>query len=118
MNRFAVAFVVLALIAAYGWLAVVAILLVIIGYLLLAAYGGLLDEQEGVSGARDRCGRRPDSASRRGRFAETAIGYVHIDVCELRLAAGKLHMFLAIDRVSKFASSSTSTPTPPRDPPS
>jgi transposase InsO family protein len=43
-----------------------------------------------------------DKTSRRGRFAETAIGYVHIDVCELRLAAGKLHMFLAIDRVSKF----------------
>src|SRR5262249_13347016 len=29
--------------------------------------------------------------------------YVHIDVCELRWAAGKVHMFLAIDRVSKFA---------------
>jgi len=43
-----------------------------------------------------------DKTSRRGRFAETAIGYVHIDICELRLAAGKLHMFLAIDRVSKF----------------
>jgi transposase-like protein len=43
-----------------------------------------------------------DKPSRRGRFAETAIGYVHIDVCELRLATGKLHMFLAIDRVSKF----------------
>jgi transposase-like protein len=27
---------------------------------------------------------------------------VHIDHCELRLAEGKLHMFLAIDRVSKF----------------
>jgi transposase InsO family protein len=37
-----------------------------------------------------------------GRFAETAIGYVHIDVCELRLAEGKLFMFLAIDRVTKF----------------
>ncbi len=43
-----------------------------------------------------------EKASKRGRFAETAIGYVHIDVCELRLADGKLHMFLAIDRVSKF----------------
>ena len=42
-------------------------------------------------------------ASKRQRFAETAIGYVHIDVCELRLAEGKLFMFLAIDRVSKFA---------------
>ena len=42
-------------------------------------------------------------ASKRKRFAETRIGYVHIDVCELRLAQGKLFMFLAIDRVSKFA---------------
>src|SRR3954467_4121367 len=49
--------------------------------------------------------RLPESeekSARRGRFAETEIGYIHIDVCELRLAAGKLHMFLAIDRVSKF----------------
>jgi transposase InsO family protein len=45
----------------------------------------------------------PEKASKRGRFAETRIGYVHIDVCELRLAQGKLFMFLAIDRVSKFA---------------
>ena len=43
-----------------------------------------------------------EKASKRKRFAETATGYVHIDVCELRLAEGKLHMFLAIDRVSKF----------------
>jgi hypothetical protein len=28
---------------------------------------------------------------------------VHLDACELRLAQGKLFMFLAIDRVSKFA---------------
>jgi transposase InsO family protein len=43
-----------------------------------------------------------EKTSKRQRFAETAIGYVHIDVCELRLAEGKLFMFLAIDRVSKF----------------
>jgi transposase-like protein len=43
-----------------------------------------------------------EKTSRRGKFAETTIGYVHIDHCELRLADGKLHMFLAIDRVSKF----------------
>jgi transposase InsO family protein len=42
------------------------------------------------------------NASKRGRFAETRIGYVHMDHGELRLAEGKLHMFLAIDRVSKF----------------
>jgi hypothetical protein len=38
-----------------------------------------------------------------GRFAETTIGYVHVDVCEPRLAQGKPFMFPAIDRVSKFA---------------
>ena len=43
-----------------------------------------------------------EKASKRKRFAEAKIGYVHIDVCELRLAQGKLFMFLAIDRVSKF----------------
>ena len=55
-------------------------------------------ERHGIS-------RLPDSqekASKRGKFAEQTIGYVHLDHCELRLADGKLHMFLAIDRVSKF----------------
>jgi transposase-like protein len=37
-----------------------------------------------------------EKPSKRGRFAETAIGYVHIDICELRLAEGKLFMFLAL----------------------
>jgi transposase-like protein len=43
-----------------------------------------------------------ETKTKRGRFAETTIGYVHIDSCEFRHADGKLHMFLAIDRVSKF----------------
>lgn len=38
----------------------------------------------------------------REKFAPTQIGYVHIDSAELRLAQGKLNMFLVIDRVSKF----------------
>lgn len=38
----------------------------------------------------------------RGKFTPTEIGYVHIDSCELRLSEGKVHLFLAIDRVSKF----------------
>ena len=49
--------------------------------------------------------RLPDDGektSKRGRFAETKIGYVHIDSCEFRHAEGRLVMFLAIDRVSKF----------------
>src|SRR3712207_4519768 len=49
-----------------------------------------------------RLPRDEEKASRRQHFAETAIGYVHVDVCELRLAESKLFMFLAIDRVSKF----------------
>lgn len=49
-----------------------------------------------------RLPENPDKASKRGKFADTAIGYVHIDISELRLAQGKLNMFLAIDRVSKF----------------
>src|SRR3954454_24462142 len=49
-----------------------------------------------------RLPREGEKASKRGRFAETKIGYGHIDPCELRRAESKLHLFLAIDRVSKF----------------
>ena len=49
-----------------------------------------------------RLPRDEEKASKRKRFAETGIGYVHVDVCELRLAQGKLFMFLAIDRVTEF----------------
>jgi len=55
-------------------------------------------ERHGIS----RLPQSEEKASKRGTFAATTIGYVHIDHCELRLADGKLHMFLAIDRVSKF----------------
>jgi len=55
-------------------------------------------ERHGIS----RLPESEDKASKRGRFADTTIGYVHIDICELRLAEGKINMFLAIDRVSKF----------------
>jgi hypothetical protein len=44
-----------------------------------------------------------EEASKRGLFAGTAIGYVRIDVRELRPAAGRLSMFPAIDRVPKLA---------------
>ncbi len=43
-----------------------------------------------------------DASSKRQPFKETKIGYVHIDSAQLRSAEGKTHMFLAIDRVSKF----------------
>src|SRR3712207_4810213 len=35
------------------------------------------------------------SASKRKRFAQTKNGYVHIDLCELRSAEGKVYLFLA-----------------------
>ena len=45
-----------------------------------------------------RLPRDEEKTSKRKRFVEAAIGYVHIDVCGLRLTAGTLFMFLAIDR--------------------
>ncbi len=35
-------------------------------------------------------------------FKSYPIGYFHIDIAEVRIAEGKLHMFEAIDRVSEF----------------
>ena len=43
-----------------------------------------------------------EAKEQRKRFKTYQIGYVHIDSCELRHVEGKLVMFLAIDRVSKF----------------
>lgn len=39
----------------------------------------------------------------RKKFKAYPIGYFHIDIAEVRTAEGKLHMFVAIDRASKFA---------------
>lgn len=37
------------------------------------------------------------------KFKSYPIGYFHIDIAEVRTEQGKLHMFVAIDRKSKFA---------------
>lgn len=50
--------------------------------------------------------RLPDTASEPGRrktFKTYPIGYFHVDIAEVRSGEGKLHMFVAIDRASKFA---------------
>ena len=39
---------------------------------------------------------------RRGKFEETTLGFVHIDSAEMKISNGKQHMFVAIDRVTKF----------------
>ncbi|OBQ83721.1 hypothetical protein A9K71_23120 [Mesorhizobium sp. WSM3873] len=51
-------------------------------------------------------GRLPDVEGDRPakrKFRSYPIGYFHIDVAEVRTEQGKLHMFVAIDRTSKFA---------------
>lgn len=47
-----------------------------------------------MSKATNRCARRSGI---------TRIGYFHIDIAEVRTAEGKLYLFVAIDRTSKFA---------------
>src|SRR5215213_9501066 len=47
--------------------------------------------------------RAEDGSSKRKAFKETEIGYVHVDSCQLGSAEGVVHMFLAIDRVTKLA---------------
>jgi len=44
-----------------------------------------------------------DGAERKKKFKSYPIGYFHIDIAEVRTEDGKLHMFVAIDRTSKFA---------------
>ena len=36
------------------------------------------------------------------KFKDYQIGFVHIDICEIRLSDKKYHLFVAIDRVSKY----------------
>ena len=51
-------------------------------------------------------GRLPDVEGDRPakkKFKAYPIGFFHIDVAEVRTEQGKLHMFVAIDRTSKFA---------------
>ena len=40
---------------------------------------------------------------RKKAFKRYPIGYLHIDIAEVRTEEGKLHLFVAIDRTSKFA---------------
>jgi transposase InsO family protein len=41
--------------------------------------------------------------SARKKFKAYPIGYFHIDIAEVQTAEGRLHLFVAIDRTSKFA---------------
>jgi hypothetical protein len=51
-------------------------------------------------------GRLPDvegDKPEKKKFKSYPIGYFHIDIAEVRTEQGKLHMFVAVDRTSKFA---------------
>ena len=57
-----------------------------------------LFQRHGISRLPQTDGDKPKK-----RFKVYPIGYFHIDIAEVRTAEGKLHMFVAIDRTSKFA---------------
>ena len=55
---------------------------------------------------RHRISRLPDVTGdkpQRKKFKSYAIGYFHIDIAEVQTAEGKLYLYVAIDRTSKFA---------------
>lgn len=57
-------------------------------------------QRHGISRLPDVAGHR--SAPKK-KFKAYPIGYFHIDLAEVRTAEGKLYLFVAIDRTSKFA---------------
>jgi len=56
-------------------------------------------QRHGISRLRDKEGDKP----KKQRFKRYPIGFFHVDIAELRTAEGKLYLFVAIDRTSKFA---------------
>lgn len=58
-----------------------------------------LFQRHGISRLPDlKAGAEPKRA-----FKDYPIGYFHIDIAEVRTEEGKLHLFVAVDRTSKFA---------------
>jgi transposase InsO family protein len=56
-------------------------------------------QRHGISRLPQTDGDKPDKK----RFKAYPIGYFHIDIAEVRTEEGKLRLFVAIDRTSKFA---------------
>ena len=56
-------------------------------------------QRHGISRLPEVDGDKPG----RRKFKTYALGFFHIDIAEVRTAEGKLHLFVAIDRVTKFA---------------
>src|ERR1044071_1648951 len=56
-------------------------------------------QRHGISRLPETDGNKPQ----RFRFKPYPIGFFHIDIAEVRSEQGKLHLFVAVDRTSKFA---------------
>jgi len=56
-------------------------------------------QRHGISRLPEVEGNKPN----KHKFNTYPIGYFHIDIAEVRTKEGKLHLFVAIDRTSKFA---------------
>jgi transposase InsO family protein len=56
-------------------------------------------QRHGISRLPDVSGDKPAKQ----KFKSYPIGYFHIDIAEVQTAEGKLYLFVAIDRTSKFA---------------
>ena len=56
-------------------------------------------QRHGISRLPDMEGDKP----KRSKFKRYPIGFFHIDIAEVQTAEGKLYLFVAIDRTSKFA---------------
>jgi transposase InsO family protein len=56
-------------------------------------------QRHGISRLPEADGGKP----KRRRFKTYPIGFFHIDIAEVRTEEGKLHLFVGIDRASKFA---------------
>jgi transposase InsO family protein len=56
-------------------------------------------QRHGISRLPDVQGDRPDKK----KFKSYPIGYFHIDIADVQTAEGKLYLYVAIDRTSKFA---------------
>ena len=55
-------------------------------------------QRHGISRLPEVTGDKPNKK----KFKSYPIGYFHIDIAEVRTAEGKLHLYVAIDRTSKF----------------
>ncbi len=55
-------------------------------------------QRHGIS----RLPKLDEGTRKKQKFKTYPIGYVHIDIAEMRTEVGKLYLFVAIDRTSKF----------------